>query len=79
MISDVLGELGLTNNGSFATQWLIDLSRTRAITLSRADLVHAFSDKAKVRASEINHLNSTYHFVTLPGPIQGPGSPVRTN
>lgn len=70
-ISDALAELGLTNNGSFATQRLLELNRRRAITLSRADLAYTFTDQAKVRASEMSFLNSTFHFIRLPTPLTG--------
>ena len=41
---------------------LLAANRARQLTLARADLPGAM-DLAKVAASEIRHLNSTFHFV----------------
>ena len=44
---------------------LLDANRARLLTLARADMPGAM-DRAKVAASEISYLNSTFHFVALP-------------
>ena len=41
---------------------LLDANRTQQLTLARADMPGAM-DRATVAASEIRHLNSTFHFV----------------
>ncbi len=45
-------------------QRLITANRQRRLDLSRADLAYAL-DANDVSASEINHLNSTFHFIRL--------------
>lgn len=45
---------------------LIAANRSRALTLARADMPGAM-DRATVAASEIRHLNSTFHFVVVDG------------
>ncbi len=44
---------------------LIEANRGRLLTLARADMPGAM-DRAKVAASEISYLNSTFHFVVVP-------------
>ncbi len=44
---------------------LLDANRALALTLARADMPGAM-DRAKVAASEVSCLNSTFHFVVLP-------------
>ena len=44
---------------------LLDANRARLLTLARADMPGAMN-RATVAASEICHLNSTFHFVALP-------------
>lgn len=44
---------------------LLEANRALALTLARADMPGAM-DRAKVAASEIAYLNSTFHFVVLP-------------
>lgn len=44
---------------------LLEANRALALTLARADMPGAM-DRAKVAASEISYLNSTFHFVVLP-------------
>ena len=44
---------------------LLDANRARLLTLARADMPGAMN-RATVAASEIRHLNSTFHFVVLP-------------
>ena len=43
---------------------LLDANRALRLTLARADMPGAM-DRAKVAASEIRHLNSTFHFVVV--------------
>lgn len=43
---------------------LIEANRGRLLTLVRADMPGAM-DRAKVAASEISYLNSTFHFVVV--------------
>lgn len=57
------GALG-PNLDAFKTR-LLDANRRLALTLARADMPGAM-DRATVAASEIRHLNSTFHFVVLP-------------
>lgn len=45
---------------------LLDANRKLALTLARADMPGAM-DRATVAASEIAHLNSTFHFVVVNG------------
>ena len=45
-------------------QRLVDANQQRLLTLSRADLAYAL-DPEDVSVSEINHLNSTFHFIRL--------------
>ena len=45
---------------------LLDANRRLLLTLARADMPGAM-DRAKVAASEICHLNSTFHFVVVNG------------
>ena len=52
------------NLDAFKTR-LLEANRRLALTLARADMPGAM-DRAKVAASEIVHLNSTFHFVVLP-------------
>ncbi len=44
---------------------LLAANRALALALARADMPGAM-DRAKVAASEVAHLNSTFHFVVLP-------------
>jgi hypothetical protein len=43
---------------------LAEANRQRLITLNRADLAYALNPE-EVHASEINHLNSTFHFIRI--------------
>lgn len=45
-------------------QRLVSLNQQQLLTLSRADMAHALNP-GDVSASEINHLNSTFHFIYL--------------
>ncbi|MEO1146749.1 MAG: hypothetical protein AAFY26_14275 [Cyanobacteria bacterium J06638_22] len=45
-------------------QRLVTVNQQQLVTLSRADLAYAL-DSEDVSASEINHLNSTFHFIRL--------------
>ena len=45
-------------------QRLVSLNQQQLLTLSRADMAHAFNPE-DVSASEVNHLNSTFHFIYL--------------
>jgi hypothetical protein len=54
----------LTLNLEDFKQRLIRANQQRRLDLSRADLAYAL-DANEVSASEINHLNSTFHFIRL--------------
>lgn len=45
-------------------QHLVKLNQQQRLTLSRADMAHTL-DPIEVAASQINHLNSTFHFIYL--------------
>lgn len=45
-------------------QWLLKANQQRLLTLSRADMAYALNAD-DVSASEISHMNSTFHFIRL--------------
>ena len=62
-ISEVRKQFDWMTDGDFKAT-LLKLNQMRLITLSRADMAYAL-DQTMVEASEINHMNSQFHFIRI--------------